>query len=40
MKVLVAEKIGESGVQLLKDSGFDVELGADWDRAQIGRAHV
>ena len=25
MRVLVAEKIGDSGVQLLKDSGFDVE---------------
>ena len=35
MKVLVAEKIGDSGVQLLKDSGFDVEVGADWDRAQL-----
>ena len=35
MRVLVAEKIGDSGVQLLKDSGFDVELGADWDRAQL-----
>ncbi|HKF79872.1 MAG TPA: phosphoglycerate dehydrogenase [Thermoleophilaceae bacterium] len=29
-KVLVKEKIGESGVQLLRDAGFEVELGVDW----------
>lgn len=34
-KVLVAENIGDSGVQLLRDSGFDVELGFDWDREQL-----
>jgi len=28
-RVLVAEKIGASGVQLLRDSGFDVDEGAD-----------
>ena len=28
-KVLVAEKIGASGVQLLRDSGFDVDEGAE-----------
>ena len=28
MKVLVKEKIGDSGVQLLRDAGLDVELGA------------
>ena len=29
MKVLVREKIGDSGVQLLRDAGLDVELGLD-----------
>jgi len=29
MKVLVAEKIGASGVQLLKDNGFEVDEGAE-----------
>ena len=29
-KVLVKEKIGEPGVKLLRDAGFDVELGVDW----------
>ncbi|MDT4918641.1 MAG: hypothetical protein QOH89_3341, partial [Pseudonocardiales bacterium] len=33
MRVLVAEKIGRSGVDLLTDAGFDVELGSSWDRA-------
>ena len=31
MKVLVKEKIGDSGVQLLRDAGLDVELGVDWE---------
>ncbi len=34
-KVLVAEKIGDSGVDLLRESGFDVEVGAGWDRAEL-----
>jgi D-3-phosphoglycerate dehydrogenase len=34
MKVLVAEKIGESGVELLKQH-FDVELGAGWSREEL-----
>jgi D-3-phosphoglycerate dehydrogenase / 2-oxoglutarate reductase len=34
-KVLVKEKIGDSGVQLLRDAGFDVELGADWDDGEL-----
>src|SRR3954462_10551112 len=34
-KVLVAEKIGDSGVQLLKDAGFDVELGTEWADGQL-----
>jgi D-3-phosphoglycerate dehydrogenase len=37
MKVLVKEKIGDSGVQLLRDSGFDVELGADWQDGELER---
>lgn len=37
MKVLVKEKIGESGVQLLRDSGFEVELGVDWDDGELER---
>lgn len=34
IKVLVAEKVGASGIDLLK-SHFDVELGFDWDREQV-----
>ena len=37
MKVLVKEKIGDSGVQLLRDAGFDVELGVDWDDHELER---
>ena len=37
MKVLVKEKIGESGVQLLRDAGFDVELGVDWEDGELQR---
>jgi D-3-phosphoglycerate dehydrogenase len=33
-RVLVAEKVGASGIDLLKEH-FDVELGFDWDRAQL-----
>ena len=38
MKVLVKEKIGDSGVQLLRDAGLEVEMGTDWDQAELGRA--
>jgi D-3-phosphoglycerate dehydrogenase / 2-oxoglutarate reductase len=34
VKVLVKEKIGESGVSLLREH-FDVDLGIDWDDAQL-----
>ena len=34
MKVLVKEKIAESGVDLLRED-FDVELGLDWDQATL-----
>jgi D-3-phosphoglycerate dehydrogenase len=33
-RILVAEKIGDSGVALLSEH-FDVELGADWTRQQL-----
>jgi D-3-phosphoglycerate dehydrogenase len=34
-KVLVKEKIGESGVQLLRDAGFEVEIGIDWEDGEL-----
>ena len=37
MKVLVKEKIGDSGVQLLRDAGLDVEIGTDWDQDELER---
>ena len=37
MKVLVKEKIGDSGVELLRGAGFEVELGADWDDGELER---
>ncbi len=37
VRVLVKEKIGESGVQLLRDAGLDVELGAEWDASELER---
>jgi D-3-phosphoglycerate dehydrogenase len=30
-KVLVKEKVGPSGIQALRDAGFEVNLGLDWD---------
>jgi D-3-phosphoglycerate dehydrogenase len=35
-RVLVAENIGRSGIDLLEDH-FDVDLGTDWDREQLGQ---
>jgi D-3-phosphoglycerate dehydrogenase len=35
LKVLVKEKIGDSGVQLLKEH-FDVEIGVDWTDEELG----
>jgi len=35
VSVLVCEKIGDSGVELLRDAGFEVEIGVDWDRARL-----
>jgi D-3-phosphoglycerate dehydrogenase len=37
VKVLVAEKIGEPGIQLLRDAGFEVELGVDWEPGELER---
>jgi D-3-phosphoglycerate dehydrogenase len=37
VRVLVAENIGDSGVQLLRSAGFEVELGTSWDRAELER---
>jgi D-3-phosphoglycerate dehydrogenase / 2-oxoglutarate reductase len=37
VKVLVKEKIGESGVQLLRDAGLEVELGVDWEDGELDR---
>ncbi len=34
-RVLVCEKIGDSGVELLRAAGFEVELGSDWDAAKL-----
>jgi len=36
-KVLVKEKIGDSGVDLLRAAGLDVELGVDWEEAELER---
>jgi D-3-phosphoglycerate dehydrogenase len=36
-RVLVAEKIGDSGVELLRDAGLDVELGIDWEAGELER---
>jgi D-3-phosphoglycerate dehydrogenase len=37
VKVLVKEKIGESGVELLRDAGLEVELGVDWAGGELER---
>jgi D-3-phosphoglycerate dehydrogenase len=36
-RVLVAEKIGDSGVELLREAGLDVELGIDWEAGELER---
>ena len=35
MKVLVKEKIGDSGVELLRSHGFTVDIGTDWSRDEL-----
>jgi D-3-phosphoglycerate dehydrogenase / 2-oxoglutarate reductase len=37
VRVLVAEKIGTSGVDVLTAAGFDVEVASGWDRAELER---
>ena len=37
MKVLVAEKIGEPGVELLREAGLEVELGTAWEDGELER---
>ena len=34
-RVLVKEKIGESGVELLRGAGFEVDLGVDWADGEL-----
>ena len=36
MKVLVKEKIGDSGIELLRSHGFTVDVGYDWTPEQLG----
>jgi D-3-phosphoglycerate dehydrogenase / 2-oxoglutarate reductase len=36
-RVLVKEKIGDSGVRVLRDAGFEVELGTDWADGELQR---
>ncbi len=35
MRVLVAEKIGDSGVDLLREAGFEVDVETGWERAEL-----
>jgi D-3-phosphoglycerate dehydrogenase len=35
VKVLVKERIGESGIQLLRDAGLEVEVGTDWQDGEF-----
>ena len=34
-RVLVKEKIGESGIELLRRAGFEVDLGVDWEDGEL-----
>ena len=36
-RVLVAEKVGEPGIQLLRDAGLEVELGMEWEPGELER---
>jgi D-3-phosphoglycerate dehydrogenase len=35
MKVLVKEKIGDSGIELLRSHGFTVDIGIDWSQDEL-----
>ncbi len=37
MKVLIKEKVGDSGAELLREAGLEVELGIDWDEGELER---
>src|SRR4051794_12528752 len=37
VKVLVKEKIGDSGVELMRSAGLEVELGVDWEDGELER---
>jgi D-3-phosphoglycerate dehydrogenase / 2-oxoglutarate reductase len=37
MKVLVKEKIGDSGIELLRSRGFTVDVGTDWSQEDLER---
>src|SRR5688572_18561279 len=34
-RVLVKEDIGQSGIDLLRDAGFEVDLGTDWVEGEL-----
>ncbi|MFM9139764.1 MAG: hydroxyacid dehydrogenase, partial [Solirubrobacterales bacterium] len=34
-RVLVCEDVGEAGVELLRENGFKIDLGFDWDRERL-----
>src|SRR5215207_3171333 len=34
-RVLVAENVGASGLEVLESAGFDIDLGYDWTRQQL-----
>lgn len=35
MKILVKEKIAKSGIEMMRNAGFDVELGIDWSQDEF-----
>lgn len=37
-KILVAENIGESGIELLRDAGFEVDVETGWSRDELEKA--
>src|SRR5947209_17498524 len=36
-RVLVAEKIADSGVRLLEDAGFEVDVTTEWEDGELAR---
>lgn len=40
MKILVKEKLSKTGIEKMREAGFDVEIGVDWSREEmIARLH-